>query len=149
MNSSISSPSVKILVGIPGSGKSTYASELIRQGYVCINQDTLGSRSACIEAFIKALKAGKPIVIDRTNVNKSQRGLWVDIAKTYNAQNIVCVLFDVPTETCIERVIKRENHPTIKSEMSESAKIAIIKGFLQTWEDPCISEGFDAMVKNS
>ena len=59
------SPVVLLLVGLPGSGKSTFSSKFRNKGWWIISQDTLGSKDKCISEFRRALSRRKNIVIDR------------------------------------------------------------------------------------
>jgi len=55
------------LIGIPGSGKTTFAQQVLGHGaWAWINQDTLGDREACRLAARRALFEGKNIIIDRS-----------------------------------------------------------------------------------
>jgi hypothetical protein len=59
------SPVVLLLVGLPGSGKSTLSEKFLKKGWWIISQDRLGSRNKCISEFRKALSRGRNIVVDR------------------------------------------------------------------------------------
>ncbi|TIA30213.1 hypothetical protein D6C79_09723 [Aureobasidium pullulans] len=60
-------PSIIVCCGVPGSGKSTFASHLTILGYTVISQDELGSRTACLNALSNAMNSGRKILIDRCN----------------------------------------------------------------------------------
>lgn len=140
---------VIILVGIPGCGKSTYASLILKdQGYFIINQDTLGNRDACIAAMRAALVNNLNVVIDRTNINKKQRQYFIDASRdaNYSMPYMECILFESNFDVCMERLKKRENHPTISKNMTNDEKAAIIKKFINDFERPEISEGFDKII---
>lgn len=66
-------PQVLIMVGVPGSGKSTIANQLVEMGWERVNQDELGTRRVCETRMESALQRGKSIVIDRCNFDISQR----------------------------------------------------------------------------
>ena len=133
---------VLILVGFPGSGKSTHAKSL-EADYTIINQDTLGNRKKCVQAAINALKEGKSIVIDRTNINKKQRKIWIDLAKEYKVDKIELIEFRCSSEECIKRVAERKDHPTIK-DFSIDKITFIVRKFEDDYEEPHFSEGFDS-----
>ena len=65
------------LVGIPGSGKTTIAKQVLGHAafdthnalsasWAWINQDTLGDREACRFTAQRALSEGKNVIIDRS-----------------------------------------------------------------------------------
>lgn len=75
-------PSLLLLVGLPGAGKSTLADALCRcrpNRYVRVNQDLLGSRSACVAAVQTALADGKCPIVDRCNMSIAQRRVFLDL----------------------------------------------------------------------
>lgn len=111
-----------MLVGIPGSGKSTAAKELISQGFECFNADdirqelygdakTQGDHNEVFEIMFNRLELAlldeKDIVIDNTNVRKSNRRTLIAFAHEHLYTDIELWLFDVPFKTCLERNNKR------------------------------------------
>jgi len=88
---------VLILVGIPGSGKSHFASRLegeMPQKFVRVNQDSLKTRKKCEDLCRRTLSQGKVAVVDRTNFDFSQRKTWIDIAGE-KGLHCECVVFEV------------------------------------------------------
>jgi bifunctional polynucleotide phosphatase/kinase len=74
-----------IMVGFPGSGKSTISKELKTNfGYEVINQDTLKTPKKCILETEKNMKKEKSIIIDSTNPSKLKRKAWIDLANDNN-----------------------------------------------------------------
>jgi len=95
-----------VLVGAPGSGKSTYAKG---SGAAVVTND--GAREhghtpadTLHNAYSKInqlLAAGKDVVFDTTGANPAVRKAAVTIAKQHGAQVSACVL-DTPLNTCLE-----------------------------------------------
>lgn len=130
-----------ILIGPPGSGKSTYCG-LMRGGdnLFRISQDDMG-REGHKEKFIEAINQGWSPVIDRMNFNKQQRKYYIDIAKEAGHKIKGITLF-FSHETCFNRMMKRQDHPTIKTE--ESA-LQALHTFYSKFEYPTLEEGFDEL----
>jgi len=114
-----------ICKGLPASGKSTFAKDLVAKdaGIVRVNRDeirtmvhndkwsqsrektTVAVRDAAIKA---AFDAGLSVISDDTNLAPSVEAGLRAIAKTYGAQVEIKDFTDVPLKTCIERDMKRE-----------------------------------------
>ena len=107
-----------ILVGIPGSGKTTLAQRLVKKGYVWLNADTVREKifgdaahqedarqvySILYEQIEKALAERLDIVIDNTNLNAKQRKPFLDRAYNAGYKDIQLWLLDVPLDLCLER----------------------------------------------
>jgi len=72
---------IVLLVGNPGSGKSTAARLLKEKGYEHVEQDVLKTRSAILKVVNAALEAKKSMVIDATHGNPKNRKVWLEWAK--------------------------------------------------------------------
>ncbi len=112
-----------ILVGIPGSGKTTLAEKLVEKGYLSLNADSIraelygdaatqGDPEQVFGIFFKQLEAAmkeeKAIVIDNTNSNPKQRKPILDRAKENGYEDVQLWLLDVSLETCLKRNQGRE-----------------------------------------
>ncbi|OMH85950.1 Transcription factor [Zancudomyces culisetae] len=104
---------VLVLVGLPGCGKTIFSSRVValNAGWVCINQDVIGSRSVCETEALKALKAGKKVIIDRCNFDEDERKIWVKVAEEVRCP-IDSLFFAVNAKVCKERVKNRKGHPS-------------------------------------
>lgn len=136
---------VIILIGLPGSGKSTIAQNWF-PNYVRINQDELGSRDECAKKMGRALEHKKDVIIDRVNNTIQQRSYWLNLAKNYGAESIIGIYLDVSAEECISRIYLRKNHPTIPFEMNLDKKRQIVYSFEKQTEFPSLQEGFSSIV---
>lgn len=116
---------VLLLRGLPASGKSTYAKELVSKdhNWVRVNKDDLrammnnGEFSGKLEKQVirtereiaeNALKLGKNVVVDDTNFNPIHEEYFRQLAKTYKAEFEI-KFFDTPLEICMVRDNKRLN----------------------------------------
>ena len=103
-----------ILVGVPGSGKSYLARQLVnRAGSTQVTrccQDMLGSRAAVEDLASASMAEGRSVIIDRTNMNRQQRSHWFRIAQQTRA--CVCaVVFRRAAATCVQRANARVQEP--------------------------------------
>jgi predicted kinase len=114
---------IHFLMGLPASGKTTLAKDLVKDGAKRVSKDDLrammnnGEYTPELEMFVidirdaiieRAVEMGHDIVVDDTNLNPmhsdairhiaSYSGAWIDIVK-----------MDTPLEECIKRDAAREN----------------------------------------
>lgn len=142
---------VYVMVGIPGSGKSTYAKKLEANGAVWVSLDVIrdnqvaksGTRnekkvfSEGLRQMKKALEDGKDVICDSTNVYPEKREKYLKEAKKYNAK---CVAFFINTDkkTCLERNSLREGNAKVPAIAIHSLAKKLVP--------PTIEEGFDEVV---
>lgn len=117
-----------MLCGPAGSGKTTYRRQLIQENNdiaTVVSGDEQGKQHR--EIFAEAIKDKHPtIIIDRMSFNVEQRSRFLKPAKEagYNTEVVV---FHVPRQTCYDRIMARENHPTINGNFSEIKYGAVVK----------------------
>ena len=113
---------VYLLVGAPGSGKTTYGKTLAEKpNTVRVCPDEFRAKfgtgegdqsvsalafSATKQGMSDALDAGKDVVVDATNMYKKSRKDFINIARGRGA-TITAVVFELSREALIERVAKR------------------------------------------
>jgi bifunctional polynucleotide phosphatase/kinase len=85
-----------ILVGCPGSGKSTFYKKYLSD-YTRINQDKLKTKQKCIKNCKVALSNNESIVIDNTNPTIEIRKEFINLAKELG-YTITCYVMDVNKE---------------------------------------------------
>ena len=128
-----SKPTIVILVGPPGSGKSMWAKEYIANhengsAVHYINQDTQGKQGH-LDFFDTAIKDKREIIVDRMNFSKGQRARYLDPARKAKYHTKIVVLH-LPYDECVKRASDRKNHPTIKdAETAEKAVYFFFKNY--------------------
>ena len=136
-----------LLVGLPGSGKSTYAEKL--NDYICVSSDNIrkelygdeniqGNPQTVFQHMhdrtIQLLKQGRNVVYDTTNVSRKNRRGIIDKCKSF--ASIECHVIWTPYEECVERDAHRKR----------TVGTAVIKKMLYRWESPHWSEGFSNIL---
>jgi protein phosphatase len=108
--------SLVVLIGVSGSGKSSFAKKHFKRTEIlssdecrALVSDDENSQSATNDAFDvlyyiagKRLKAGLLTVIDATNVQKESRSGLIELGRTYHCLPVAIVL-DLPEKICEER----------------------------------------------
>ena len=74
---------VILLMGNPGSGKSSAAKKLAESGYIHIEQDTMKSKAATKAAVCSALKTGSSVVVDATHGSATNREPYTTLGVPY------------------------------------------------------------------
>lgn len=113
-----------IMVGIPGSGKSTKAATLkavyehsgytvsirstddlfMKDGKYCFDRNLLGKNHGMNKTLSEndCRDGVNVVIIDNTNINARDRKVYVDIAQTYGYE-VEVVRVDTDLETCLAR----------------------------------------------
>ncbi|KAH7335567.1 P-loop containing nucleoside triphosphate hydrolase protein [Rhizoctonia solani] len=138
-------PTLIILCGLVGSGKSTFATALQREfpEFRRCNQDELGRREDVEREVCAALAQGLSVCVDRTNFDPGQRRTWIDIARQYPEVEIWGVTMDTPYETCHARLIERKDHPTLRT--PEKA-VEVLSRFSSQFIPINSNEGFNRYI---
>ncbi len=116
-----------ILVGPPGSGKSTYAKTLENIFYV--NQDSQGKEQHLVN-FKSAIEDKLSIVVDRMNFDKKQRNKYLLPAKAAGYETEI-IVFHESYKTCLERCEARKDHLTVKD---KATAIKVLDFFFSNYE---------------
>ena len=144
-------PKLILLVGIPGSGKTTYAKNYIEQ-----NSDTIHLSSDAIrkelygdeaiqgnpsEVFslmqkraVEALNEGYDVIYDATNITRRDRASIISICPKF--YQIEVHIIWAPIETCIERDATRDR----------TVGKAVIDKMLKRFQAPYYDEGINEII---
>jgi len=141
---------VYIMVGIPGSGKSTWIDAHAKEDWHLISPDKIlqdrydyiwtperaaESWAESFQYFGRQLLRGGTIVWDATFITPIIRASVLHIAKGagFHVEAIFC---DAPLEVCLERNILRDREPVPESTIHRMSSSLV---------EPTLEEGFDAI----
>ena len=104
---------VVIMVGYPGSGKSTIAKQLEFKGYIRIDGDIFKTPQRMIQEAEKYIEHHS-IIFDATNGTKEKRKYFIDFAKKHNCP-VKCIWKTTDINTAMEqnRERQKQNGPKI------------------------------------
>ncbi|KAL6574576.1 hypothetical protein OROMI_011861 [Orobanche minor] len=142
-------PIVLVLIGLPGSGKSTFCDEVMRissrpWARVCqdnINNGKAGTKIQCLSIAASALKDGKSLLIDRCNINREQRADFLKLGGPQTEKH--AVVLDLPAKLCISRSVKRIGH---EGNLQGGKAAAVVNQMVPKKELPKLSEGFNRIT---
>jgi predicted kinase len=144
-----------ITVGLPGSGKSTYVKNFIKDKDIeYLSSDSLRAVygkseedqtvTPLVFGHIKKkvdelLKDGKNVLVDATSVNRKERSDYINTAKKYGAK-VVAIVFKMDRQGLIDRNKKRgEQGGRVVPDF-------VIDKMLAKFEEPSYSEGIDVII---
>lgn len=138
-------PTLFFMIGIPGSGKSTYASKIPNAIVIssdsvrkelgcqdCVKEDNVRVFSVVNERAKDHLKQGNNVVYDATNVNKKKRTAFLNELKNIPCRK-VAVWMVTPLKMCVERNIER----------GKPVPNGAVKRMFYNFNPPDYIEGFD------
>jgi predicted kinase len=123
-------PTVYILCGVPGCGKSYFAKNFVNSNRAWVSRDFFRFHlisdqedyfsheketfKAYTDEIIKQLKNGMDVIADATHLNfRSRKKLTDAIDKEYKDYNIIYVVFDVPMDVILKQNAQREGRARV------------------------------------
>ena len=100
----MSVPEAIVFIGLQGAGKTTYYHKHFAATHAHISVDLQGSVDRQRAALEQALSAGKPLVLDNTNVTRAARAPFIARAKA-GGYRVVAVFFDIQFERRLDATI--------------------------------------------
>ena len=148
-----------LLVGNIGSSKSTYAKQLVKQGYYVVSRDSLRymigagdyifdrEKEPIIHSMLmKCLMAlfilGEDIIIDETNMTQKVRANYIERGKQFNYEIEAHVMPTMDREESVRRRMG-DNHGDLPDAKWEE----VWEGFNGRYVEPTVEEGFDKVIK--
>ncbi len=130
-----------IMMGLQGSGKSTFYLKFLSEDYIRVNLDTLKTRHQERLLIDECIGEGKNFVIDNTNPTRADRARYISLAKE-QGYHVIGYFMESKIKNCIARNALREG----KARVPNTA-IAATSNKL---EIPSYEEKFDELyfVKN-
>lgn len=122
-----------IMIGLPGSGKSTIAKQL--HAYKIISGDQLKTTPKMLKATEEAIKDKQSVIIDATNPSKKKRAEFINIAKAYNIP-VRCVHLT----TSLEEAVYRNNNRA-KDDPKQAVPKIVYNIYKKHFEEPSEDEG--------
>ncbi len=130
-----------IMIGLQGSGKSTFYAKFLADDYVRVNLDTLKTRNREKLLVDACLAEGKSFAVDNTNPTRADRQRYIPDARAAGYR-IVGYFMDAGVEECRRRNALREGKACVPD--------IAITSTSHKMEIPTYDEGFDEIhfVKN-
>jgi predicted kinase len=127
-----------ILVGIQGSGKSTFYKERFSETHARINLDELKMRVQEQQVFAECLREKRSFVVDNTNTRATDRARYIGSARSAGYRVVGYFL-----ESSLKDAIRRNGRRIGKAKVPVPA----IAGALRRLEPMRKEEGFDQIFR--
>ena len=140
-----------LMVGLPGSGKSTYAKSLQNDITIVLYSDAISkelwgdeneqkNKDIVFKTLYKRarnlLLSGKNVIIDATNILKLDRARSLNRFADLNIKR-KAIIIDTPIDECIRRNQLRER----------KVPVSVIREFATKYVEPTLEEGFDEILR--
>ena len=135
-------PTLTLMVGIQGSGKSFVSRKMERLGTALASNDIHGGREKTLRLVETHLGRGNSVVVDNTHVDREARKPFVDLGKRFRV-NIRAFVMETTFEQAKHNNIFRE----ITDSQHARIKDMIFHQYRNRYKEPSEEEGFSEIVK--
>lgn len=125
-----------VMVGYPGSGKTTISEKFNKEKYVIISGDKYKTSKNMIKISKQYLINGKSVIYDATNPTIEKRKEYIDVAKKYNIE-ARCI--NVETDM-VEAMFRNNQRNKVIPKITYYV-------YRKKYIEPSISEGFTEIIK--
>jgi len=126
-----------ILIGFPGSGKTTFAKKHFNDTYKIVSGDDLKTMKKITNYTRKMLEEKHSVIIDSTNASKKKRAEFIEIAKTFNIP-VRCIYIT----TSLEESIYRNNE---RAKDGNGVPKIVYNVYKKHFEEPTQDEGCEVI----
>ena len=126
-----------ILVGLQGSGKTTYFNSHFAATHEHVSRDVQRSAEGEAQLIRECIRLGRSYVVDNTNITRAVRAPYIQQARAAGFR-VISYFFATPVRTSIGR----NNHRKDKKAIPVPAILRSAKQL----QPPAIEEGFDEVI---
>ena len=137
-----------MMVGCPGSGKSTFAKTLkgkyisrdeIRFKLLQDKDNYFAKEGEVFQKFIYEIEEGlskdSDVIVDATHLNKGSRH---KLLSKIHPEKVIAIVMDTPLDVCLQRNAQRSGRALVPED--------VIRNMYQNMTMPNYDEGFDAII---
>ncbi|MBP5407867.1 MAG: ATP-binding protein [Bacilli bacterium] len=144
---------IHMLVGVQGSGKSSFAKEMSeKENIEIVSSDAIRRKFKGIEEYkvweivynrmAEIEKEGKDCIFDATSITRNVRKRFFDNMKNLGCNpKVDCIYLDTDIDICEKRIIERN-----KDENQLFLPPEVIYSYKERLEIPSVDEGFEKVI---
>ena len=129
-----------VMVGLQGSGKSSYVRAHLAHTHVLVSKDLLRNnrrpQRRQLMLIREALLQGRSVVVDNVNPTLADRKALIDWGKSLGAR-VRCIFLDTPAELCEHRNALRSDKERVPDVGVRATRKQLVR--------PTLAEGFDQL----
>ena len=127
-----------ILVGLPGSGKTSFFQSRFASTHAHVSKDLMHRGARQLALIEEALRSGRSVVVDNTSPRVADRAPLVAAGRRHGAR-IVGYQLDTARAECLQRNRRREGRARVPDVAVHVAAVRM--------QPPTLDEGFDELYR--